>query len=144
VALVAQDFFGGEILRASLAAVPEFAQMRSHYWNRLPDGSERDFTAPQFDGRYPPGRLPETRMRFSLLSHDGTRRRYELLVQRVAEAAVTHRMAAVTCPTDYRPVDGSNQPIPRRGYCCPGCGNPKRPEDDWCLRCLEAPPSLTG
>ena len=36
-ALVVQDRFGGELLRARVDGV-------SHYWNRLPDGSELDLT----------------------------------------------------------------------------------------------------
>ena len=54
VSLIVQNFFGGELLRASLEHVPEFAHMRSHYWNRLPDSTAEDFTAPQFGDRYPP------------------------------------------------------------------------------------------
>ncbi|MEK7118366.1 MAG: hypothetical protein AAB869_02035, partial [Patescibacteria group bacterium] len=53
VALVAQDIFGGNLLRASLEPYPEFAHMRSHYWNVLPDGKEVDFTEPQFLGHRP-------------------------------------------------------------------------------------------
>ena len=40
-ALVVQDFLGGELIRA-------FVCGESHYWNRLPDGSELDLTADQF------------------------------------------------------------------------------------------------
>ena len=54
VSLVAQDLFGGELLRASLLPYPEFAHMGSHYWNQLPDGNGIDFTYPQFFGRRPP------------------------------------------------------------------------------------------
>lgn len=43
VSLIVQNLFGGELLRASLAGT-EFAHMRSHYWNRLPDGTADDFT----------------------------------------------------------------------------------------------------
>lgn len=53
VSLLAQDIFGGNLLRASLEEFPEFAHMSSHYWNVLPNGSEIDFTAPQFFGRRP-------------------------------------------------------------------------------------------
>jgi hypothetical protein len=53
VALLVQDEWGGEILRASLEGVPEFAQMRSHYSNRLPDGRNVDLSRSQFGDRYP-------------------------------------------------------------------------------------------
>lgn len=52
VSLVAQDLFGGDLMRASLAGTP-FAEMGSHYVNRLPSGVIWDFTAPQFGGDYP-------------------------------------------------------------------------------------------
>src|SRR3989344_523490 len=52
VSLIGQNLFGGELLRASLEKTA-FAHMRSHYWNSLADGSEHDFTKPQF-GDNPP------------------------------------------------------------------------------------------
>ena len=51
VSLLAQDIYGGEILRASLEGT-EWKRMRSHYWNKLPSG-EIDFTEAQFEGRRP-------------------------------------------------------------------------------------------
>jgi hypothetical protein len=77
VALVAQDIFGGELLRASLEGT-EFAYDRSHYWNLLPDGSEIDFTEAQFEGRKPL-LTGEVRTREYVLSSEVTRQRYELL-----------------------------------------------------------------
>lgn len=53
VALVVQDLFGGDILRASLEHIPAFAHLRSHYWNRLPDGRVIDLTRTQFGQQYP-------------------------------------------------------------------------------------------
>jgi len=77
VALLAQDIFGGDLLRASLEGT-EFAYARSHYWNRLADGSEVDFTEPQFQGRRP--QLEgEVRTREHVLSNEQTKLRYELL-----------------------------------------------------------------
>ena len=52
VASIVEEVFGGEILRASLEGTP-FAHMRSHYWNRLPDGREVDLTESQFGGNRP-------------------------------------------------------------------------------------------
>lgn len=77
VALLAQDIYGGELLRASLEGT-EFAYGRSHYWNLLPDGSEIDFTEPQFEGRKP-DLTGEVRNREYLLSSEQTKLRYELL-----------------------------------------------------------------
>jgi len=84
-ALVAQNLFGGELLRASLAEIPEFAHMRSHYWNRLPDGTEVDFSAPQFGGRYPVGLKSEARTRSYVLSFPETAKRYKLLMTRLGK-----------------------------------------------------------
>lgn len=73
-ALVTQDFFGGEILRASLEDVAGYQYMRSHYWNRLPSGAQLDLSQRQFDrlayDKIPPG---ETRTREYLMSNEGTR-----------------------------------------------------------------------
>ncbi len=81
VALLAQDLFGGNLLRASLEQFPEFAHMRSHYWNQLPDGSEVDFTEPQFLGRRP-GLAGKSRVR---PQHFETMKRYKLLALRLAK-----------------------------------------------------------
>ncbi|MDO8521130.1 MAG: hypothetical protein Q7S52_03370 [bacterium] len=89
VSLVAQDLFGGELLRASLEPFPEFAHMGSHYWNRLPDGTEVDFTEPQFFGRRP-ALVGELRTRNYVLYDPKTGEpreivaRYKLLALRLA------------------------------------------------------------
>lgn len=77
VALLAQDIYGGELLRASLEGT-EFAYARSHYWNLLPDGIEIDFTELQFEGKRP-NLIGEVRTREYLLSNAQTKLRYELL-----------------------------------------------------------------
>lgn len=86
VSLVAQNLFGGELLRASLASIPEFAHMRSHFWNKLADGSEEDFTKLQFGEKYPSGLLAESRDRSYVLSYAETVKRYKLLAWRLAKA----------------------------------------------------------
>jgi len=48
VALIVQDYFGGDLLGAQLYQLPEFASIGKHYWNRLPDGQEVDLTERQF------------------------------------------------------------------------------------------------
>ena len=73
--LVVQDAFGGELLRSTVGGV-------SHYWNRLPDGTELDLTLEQFGGVRPdePG---EVRARDYVLSFTETARRYALLRKRM-------------------------------------------------------------
>lgn len=82
-ALVMQDFFEGQILRASLEAVTGFERMRSHYWNLLEHG-ERDFSQSQFPAdiykTIPKGEL---RTREYLLSNPYTAQRYRMLKKRV-------------------------------------------------------------
>ena len=82
VSLIAQDVFGGELLRVSLEGIPEFAHMRSHYWNRFPDGLEHDFTRKQFLGKQIDFPTPEIRTREYLLSNFNTAKRYSLLQTR--------------------------------------------------------------
>lgn len=96
VALLVQENFGGEFLRASLLDMKGYEQMQSHYWNRLRNGSEVDLTAGQFRGNdrdlVPEGKttkrdgrsgkeVPITRE--SLLAYEPTRKRYELLKEKV-------------------------------------------------------------
>jgi hypothetical protein len=45
-ALVVQDLLGGELILGAVHV--EGAKVGHHYWNRLPDGTEVDFTADQF------------------------------------------------------------------------------------------------
>lgn len=73
-ALVVQDELGGELLRAVVDGV-------SHYWNRLPDGSELDLTRDQFPVwvRGP----TELRSRVYVLSYPDTRKRYDRLCARL-------------------------------------------------------------
>lgn len=70
-ALIVQDVFGGDLLRCPIPG-------GSHYWNRLPDGSELDLTAGQF--KNPVERVGiEVRSREYVLSFEATAKRYELL-----------------------------------------------------------------
>jgi deoxycytidylate deaminase len=83
VSLLAQNLFGGELLRGSLTEVPGFTHMRSHYWNRLTDGTEIDFTKSQFGNNYP-RLIAEKRDRSYVLSHPDTVKRYKELAFRLA------------------------------------------------------------
>jgi deoxycytidylate deaminase len=86
VSLVAQNLFGGELLRASLTEVPGFEHAGSHYWNKLADGSIEDFTGPQFGENYPRALKAEFRSRSYVLSFPETVKRYKLLALRLAKA----------------------------------------------------------
>src|SRR4029077_3189006 len=74
-ALVVQELLGGDLLRAHVEGI-------SHYWNRLPDGRDLDFTREQFeDGVHiPPG---ASRSRDYVLSFEETLRRYIALQRQV-------------------------------------------------------------
>jgi hypothetical protein len=74
-ALVVQDELGGELLRAA-------APGGSHYWNRLPDGTELDLTREKFGEYFTPSEVA-VRDREYVLSFTPTRQRYELLRSRV-------------------------------------------------------------
>lgn len=76
-ALIVNDQHGGAIMRCITPSG------ESHYFNRLPDGSLIDVTAGQFN-ELPAYRLASERTREYLLSNDDTRRRYELLRERMA------------------------------------------------------------
>ena len=74
-ALVVQDHLGGDLRRGVVDGV-------SHYWNRLPDGSEVDLTIEQF----PPGSTATDavdRTRDYVLGHPATVARYAALRARV-------------------------------------------------------------
>jgi hypothetical protein len=77
-ALVVQDHFGGELLRG---------QMRegSHYWNRLPDGTDVDLTLQQFT-ESPEFLNVETRSRDEVLAHPDTASRYNILKRRCTDS----------------------------------------------------------
>ena len=79
-ALAVQDYFGGELLRC------ETTDGGSHYWNRLPDGTEVDLTARQFEhiDKRPLRETVVIRRRAHVLSFPDTHQRYELLRSRIA------------------------------------------------------------
>lgn len=123
VALLAQDLFGGELLRASLEGT-EFAYMRSHYWNKLPDGTEIDFTDSQFKGCYPENLKPEIREREHLLSHSATKERYEILARRFKEAVIQYEnTAGMWYVVEYH-ARGCER-------CVPGRKSFRTPEEAW-------------
>lgn len=74
-AMIVQDFYGGEILRAVVT------DSGSHYWNRI-DGVEVDFTRAQFQKFELEGDV-ETRERAYLEENSDTVARYTVLRERV-------------------------------------------------------------
>jgi hypothetical protein len=54
VSMLAQDCFGGEILMAVFESIPEIGleSFFPHFWNKLPNGEEKDFTKSQFGDHY--------------------------------------------------------------------------------------------
>ena len=85
VSLLAQDNFGGTLVRRSLEDVAELECLRSHYSNKLSDGMEVDFTLEQFHGKLPASLPKEERPRDRVLSYPDTQKRYELLKSRFEE-----------------------------------------------------------
>lgn len=84
VSLVVQNLFGGDLARASLENTA-FSGMGSHYWNRFVDGSEMDFTKPQFGDKYPQGLEGKVKDRSYVLSFPETKERYKKLALRLAK-----------------------------------------------------------
>lgn len=82
VALLAQDLFGGTLVRGSLDAHPRYRYLRSHFWNQLDDGTTVDFTGAQFEDLSYGDLEGEVRTRDRVLDHPDTKRRYELLYSR--------------------------------------------------------------
>lgn len=83
-ALVVQDFFGGDLMRAVVR--PDV----SHYWNRLPDGRELDLTKSQFPS-FELAVPPVTRSREFVLSFPETVRRYDIFLERTLRALERRR-----------------------------------------------------
>ncbi|MCX6704752.1 MAG: hypothetical protein NT162_00215, partial [Candidatus Woesebacteria bacterium] len=83
VSVIAQELFGGKLLRADMTKYPEFVHMRSHYVNQMPNGEIKDFTLSQFDGKRPVDLEFTEREREYVLSYPETAKRYDLLLQRL-------------------------------------------------------------
>ncbi len=86
--LLAQDYFGGTLLRGSLEGVEKYAHLKSHFWNDLPDG-EVDFTAEQYPNLKFSDLSKEARERDRVLRRPENEQRYELLKARLEKATQT-------------------------------------------------------
>lgn len=81
VSLLAQDYFGGALVRGSLEET-KYAYLRSHYWNKLSNGEEVDFTSSQYTDLSIGDLLGEERPRERVLSHPDTVKRYQMLKEK--------------------------------------------------------------
>lgn len=72
-ALLIHKLYDGKILRAKVNG-------ESHYWNRLPNRVEVDFTSDQFDNMVYDSPVEE-RSRIELLANENTKKRYLRLAQ---------------------------------------------------------------
>lgn len=78
VSLLAQDIFGGDLVKGSLKNNQKYAHLRSHIWNRIDDVDE-DFTQDQYSDLSYKDLIGEVRSRESIYNHPDTIRRYGLL-----------------------------------------------------------------
>lgn len=85
VSTLAQVHLGGEMRRASLAGTP-FADMGSHWWNVLADGTERDFTEAQFEGNKPQFTESAVRTIKDVYKNEDTKNRFKELSFNLAKA----------------------------------------------------------
>lgn len=85
VALLAQDYFGGDLVKGSLKEYEKYSCLKSHFWNRLPTGEEIDFTKEQFKDISIMNLVGEVRSRESVLSYPDTLKRYNFLKKKLIE-----------------------------------------------------------
>jgi len=81
-AILAQDYFGGDIQKGSLKKHEKYAHLHSHFWNQLSDGEKIDFTSEQYSDLTIKELVPRQQTREHILGHADTSRRYLLLKQR--------------------------------------------------------------
>ena len=80
VSLLAQELFGGTIIRVSLEGTL-YEKFKSHYFNII-DEVEYDFTLDQFESNPYLNKERQVRNREDILSNLDTKRRYEILKDR--------------------------------------------------------------
>ena len=85
VSLLAQEIFGGEIVRVDLERVAGLEHIRRHSWNKLSNGQEIDFTSSQLPQPIPASVPRELKDRNILLSYPGVKERYSKLKVRFQE-----------------------------------------------------------
>jgi len=87
VSLIAQDLFGGILMRAS-------TDNGTHYWNKLDDDTDLDFTRIQFGEKMPDLLNIVIRERSYVLSFPETVKRYWLLKSRLNENSPANSQAS--------------------------------------------------
>lgn len=110
IAILMNKLIGGKIMRASLESVKGYEQMRSHYWNLLPNGIEIDLSSGQFKGDdrslVPQGKTTKrdklTRKNAAitaegLLEYEPTAKRFELFKNRFMENFHKNRPGCSNC-----------------------------------------------
>ncbi len=81
VSLLAQELFGGELVKGDLDEYPKYSHLKSHIWNRI-DGVDIDFTAEQYDDISFKDLKDRVVSRESVLNYPGTPERFSLLKER--------------------------------------------------------------
>ncbi len=82
VSLLAQELYGGDLVRGSLQSHPRYKYLKSHYWNRI-NGQDIDFTREQYLDLSCGELLAEVRPRGLVLAHPDMASRYALLKDRL-------------------------------------------------------------
>lgn len=92
IAILINKNGGGNILRASLESAKGYEQMRSHYWNLLPNGVEIDMSSGQFKGNdrnlVPTGEKTKDGKLITvedLLTNESTAKRYAVFEKKFLE-----------------------------------------------------------
>ncbi|MEK6969643.1 MAG: hypothetical protein AABW48_04400 [Nanoarchaeota archaeon] len=78
VAVIVNDYFGGEILFSQVIGNPKY----THYWNKLPNGTKVDFTKDQFPKNLK-FTLPKIISRKQALNNTRIKKTYPILKKRV-------------------------------------------------------------
>ncbi len=86
IALLVQNLLGGKLQYTSLKDSPKFAHMKTHYWNKLDDGTEVDFTKVQFGDDFSDDLKGKSKTPKSLLSINSVLNRFKPLAFRLAKA----------------------------------------------------------
>jgi hypothetical protein len=81
VSLLAQDIFGGDLVKGSLKSNSKYSYLKSHIWNRI-ENTDEDFTAEQYPDISYQDLIGEIRTRDSIYNHSDTIRRYDILKER--------------------------------------------------------------
>ncbi|MCX6793123.1 MAG: hypothetical protein NTY12_03775 [Candidatus Falkowbacteria bacterium] len=85
VSLLAQEIFGGELVKGSISGNTKYPYIKSHIWNKI-DNKDIDFTAEQYDDLSYKDLTGTISSRDSILNYPDTLRRFDLLKERFISA----------------------------------------------------------